>query len=723
MRSNLCDEKEQDIRPLLSRLYNAASDFMESTYKRDARINWEFYNGTLPRPSHNSMVPAVDRTVYSMTETVLKDLVEIFTGGEDCLAFAPLSNEDAYTARAATQIVNQIFLRNQNGKSLLQDALKTALVERSAIIKAYWADDEYETHTVHEENLPNKEEIELYILGLREAGFDIADESVEIIENKEGTFDVTVTYRILREYVKCELLPMEEFGIEPGTKNIFDSSYMYHRVLKTKEQLKEYGLTDEELSAINDDESDLSGWVVNAARSEFRQNKDDENGVDSDDPSFRVWVKEHYWRTGVLSDDGSVRLYKLLQVGEGKIVRVDEIFSYPFYVLNPIPTPNNVFGMSYVSTIADLQCDKAWQKQTLHTYAHNAAIPSWQVVSQQFKGGDLMNPKPGAIYQVETPGAIQPLPLQPMPPLDSLLSLIDKDKEERTGVNAGVQGLSSSGIETNRSSEATINNMITLATGRVRQMAHSICNGGYSDLFLAIYNLYKDNSTRAIPVLTAYGIQDIHPSQLPDRSHLVTNVALTSQEKLKKAANLNSMIDFVAKVSAIDSDFMQSQHKAWLIAEYGNSVGFANTYDYSAPLQQIQPRQPDPMVVAQIQSVNAQTQYYTAQANKLVADDHHRTEENLFKQQLASTQEARADKELEFKIAQGVDLINFQNNQLALEANVESLKSQHNTQRQAVEEYKAQTANLKVQGNIIQEEKKLKSSPVSNKQTKPIIEG
>ncbi|MCX8289109.1 portal protein [Enterobacter pseudoroggenkampii] len=704
--------KEEEIVPLLSRLYNAGDDFMESSYRRDARINWDFYTGALPKPAHSSLMPAVDRSVYSGIETCLKDLVEIFTAGEDAVQFAPVHSEDIYSAKASTQLVNQIFFRNQNGKSLLQDALKTALVERSAIFKVFWSDDEKTTHTVHEKNLADREEILSYIVGLREGGLEINDEDVEIIKNKEDKFDVTLTYTIPREYVKVELLPIEEFICEPSVKtlNSADCSYICHRVLKTKAQLKEYGLTDEELSEMNDDNSDLSGWTVNAARTEYRQNLDDDTGVDSDDPAFRIWLKEHFWKTGVLSDDGSVRLYKVLQAGEGRIIRVEEIFSFPFYVFNPIPTPNNVFGSSFAQSLADLQCDRAWTKQHLHTYFSNVSLPSWQVISQQFKGGDITNPKPGAVYRVEGANAITPVQMPPMPPVDALFNLIDKDREERSGVNVSTAGLSTSGIETNRSSEATVNNMITLATGRVRLMAHSIANGGYSDLIRAIHACFKNNSSRSVVIQTAYGLQEIHPNQLLDRDELIVNLCLTTQEKQKRMQNLNMLVDFMAKVSSVNAaGWIAPQNVAWMIQEMGDSLGFKNTFDYSVPPQQYSPPGMDAGTQVQLENVQADTAYKQAQANKLIADDHHKAEENLFKQQLAVKQEARADKELELKAAYNSDHFNLENNKLAVTAQTEGLKHQHKNDVTGVQNYRAQTENLRVQADIIQKNKELNS--------------
>ena len=707
----LSPEKEQEIKPYLSRLYNASSDFMESSYKRDARINWEFYNGTLPKPSHNSMMPAKDRSVYTMVEANLRELITIFTEGEDVVTFAPMNNQDSYSAKAATAVVNQIFLRTQNGKALLQDALKTALIERSAIVKAYWSDDEVETHTVHAEDLADKDEVLAYLMGLRESGVEFEDEDAEYTQNKDGTFNITLTYRIPREYTKVELIPMEEFGIEPGCKsaNHTDCSYLYHRVLKTKEQLKAYGLTDEELSELSNDNDDLSAWVVNAARTEFRQNLDDDNGVDTDDPAWRCYLREQYWKTGMISDDGSVRLYKILQVGEGKIVRVEEIFNFPFYIFNPIPIPGNVFGVSYVSTISDLQCDRAWAKQVYHTYNHQSAIPSWMVNMTQVKGGDLMNPKPGAIYSVDSPNAITPMPQPQLPPIDGLISLIDKDREERTGVNPSTAGLTTSGIETNRSSEATVNNLITLATGASRKYATCIANGGYSDLFRAIYNIFKDNSSRAIPVQTAYGVIEIHPSQLVDRDQLTINIALTSQEKQKRMNNLLMLTDFISKVTQMSTPFIQPQHQAWLISEAGNYLGFPNTFDFSTPLQQYEAPGIDPATQVQLENVSADTQLKQAQAQKYIADDHHTAEMNAFTQLRAAKQEARADKELQLKAAYNSDFFSLENNKLATHAQVETLKHQHNQERQANENYKSQTQNLKVQGDIIQKDKELRT--------------
>jgi hypothetical protein len=701
---------EDKIQAPLNQRYNAAYDFMESSYKKDAREWWRFYTGELPGLTHDAMVPAVDRTCYDIVENASKDLQEIFTSGENAVVFAPLNNQDSYSAKAATQVVNQIFLRDNNGKQLLTDGIRTALVEGSAIFKAWWADDDVSTHTVHEDNIPNEQEIIQYLEGLREAGLSFDDENAELIQNEDGTFNVTLTYTIKRQRVMVDLIPIEEFAIEPGAKSIFDADYMCHRVLKSKEQLKAIGLSDEELEEINTNDHDLSAWTINAARTNYRQNLDDDKGDDSNDPSFRVWIKEHYWRTGLISDDGTVRLYQIHQIQEGKIIRVTEVFNYPFVIFNPIPLPNNPFGISLVSTVADIQCDRAWAKQALHTYAQKSSIPNYYGVAGEYDERALMNPKPGTVFNVKEMGALQQVPQPAMPPLDAIFALSREEKEERTGINSSVAGLSADGIESNRSSEATVNNLITLATGRVRALGHALANAGYSELFRMIYNLYKDNSSRPIQVLTAYGMQPISPAQLVDRDHLVINVALTTAEKEKNNVKLNALVDFIAKVTAIQSPFIQTPQQAWLINEYGTSLGYPNVFDYSLPTEQVmqvlQNQQPDPMTVAQIENVQANTSHVEAQTQKLYGDDQHDTARLLFEQQLAAKQESRKDTELQFKMSNAVDELNFNTQELAVTAGTEAQKAQHNNRRQAVEEFKAKTANLKVNAEIIQKAQK-----------------
>lgn len=141
---------------------------------------------------------------------------------------------------------------------------------------------------------------------------------------------------------------------------------------------------------------------------------------------------------------------------------------------------------------------------------------------------------------------------------------------------------------------------------------------------------------------------------------------------------LNALVDFIAKVTSIQSPFIQIPQQAWLINEFGTTLGYPNVFDYSLPTQQVmqmlQSQQPDPMMIAQLQNVQANTSHIEAQTAKLYGDDQHDTARLLFEQQLAAKQESRKDTELQFKMSHAVDQIDFNTQELAVKASTEAQK-------------------------------------------------
>ena len=80
----------------------------------------------------------VTTDVRDTIEYIMPSLMRIFTTHNNIAEFEPQGPEDVEMARQATDYVNYVFMRQNNGFKVLYDAFKDALISKTGIIKHYW---------------------------------------------------------------------------------------------------------------------------------------------------------------------------------------------------------------------------------------------------------------------------------------------------------------------------------------------------------------------------------------------------------------------------------------------------------------------------------------------------------------------------------------------------------------------------------------------------------
>ena len=125
----------------------------------------------------------VDSTVKDTIEWIKPSLMRIFASGDEMVKFSPVGPEDVAMAKQATDYVNYVFAKDNDGWEVLYSWFTDALMQKNGIVKVWW--DEYEE--AQREEYHNLEEMELQIL--------ISGNDVEVIEHtdfEDGTHDLVL---------------------------------------------------------------------------------------------------------------------------------------------------------------------------------------------------------------------------------------------------------------------------------------------------------------------------------------------------------------------------------------------------------------------------------------------------------------------------------------------------------------------------------------------------
>ena len=118
--------------------------------------NMEYYLGEKFGNEIDGRSEIVTTDVRDTIEYIMPSLMRIFTTHNNIAEFEPQGPEDVEMAQQATDYVNYVFNKQNNGFKVLYDAFKDALISKTGIIKHFWEERE-EIKTDTYENLTEVE--------------------------------------------------------------------------------------------------------------------------------------------------------------------------------------------------------------------------------------------------------------------------------------------------------------------------------------------------------------------------------------------------------------------------------------------------------------------------------------------------------------------------------------------------------------------------------------
>jgi hypothetical protein len=254
---------ETEIKYIISSEITNSIGFMGGALSGSRKKSLEYYMGEKLGTEIDGRSQVVSTDVSDTIETILPNLLRVFTSSDQVVRCEPVKAEDVLLADQVTNYINYIFNKDNNGFSVLYTWFKDALLEKNGIVKVYWDDSE----KVEQETYENLNDQEYQIL--------INNDEVEVVEEEsfvdEKAKEELEQIKILAQAqgqevgdiptpklhncvikrtktsgkVKIENIPPEEFLIQRSAKSIEDANFVAHRVLKTRSDLIEMGYDED----------------------------------------------------------------------------------------------------------------------------------------------------------------------------------------------------------------------------------------------------------------------------------------------------------------------------------------------------------------------------------------------------------------------------------------------------------------------------------------------
>ena len=252
----------------------------------------------------------VSRDVQDTVEWIMPQLMEIITDGHKVVRFAPQNEDDIPAAKTETDYANYVFFRQNRGWQILHDFVKSALIEKTGIIK-HWFDESEEKATEQYNN------ISAIQLGQLQTSEELTIVEDSLVENEDTTFDVKVIRIISSGKIKIVNVPPEEFVVSTRTKNLPSSDFCGHIYVTNMSSLKEMGIDERKLNKIRRSQSSTkSAQDIDSSNEKIARfldnetNPADNTGQRTDEAMRDLTVEDLFIRVDYDGDGIADRVYK-----------------------------------------------------------------------------------------------------------------------------------------------------------------------------------------------------------------------------------------------------------------------------------------------------------------------------------------------------------------------------------------------------------------------------
>lgn len=575
--------EESELLSLLERNLDAADTYTESLVGEQRDKSHRYYFGEPLGNEKPGRSQHVSRDVFDAVESTKALLLDTFTADRRVVEFTPETNEDIEAARQATEFVNYLFYRQNNGFKVLQDTIHDGLVSKLGVVKR-WYDKRY---SYVEEDFADLDEAQFTMLASDpDVEITTLDQTMvqpEMVDPMTGmvvmpaitTYTGELKRRIDKSQVRVDNLEPEKLYISPRAKTLEDADFVSYRYEKEIGELLEDGYDpekveelDEEMDTYRDSTQGRDSYDEFSAETSMRDDHPNRSYVTIYESYIRIYDPEVDSRC----------TYKVVH-SRRSLLDVEKVESHPFRGWCPFPVPHKAIGLSLADVTMDLQKSQSTLKRSVIDNAFLTNTSRWVAnLSLVRNPRDLIDNKLGAVIDVnamDPSSVVQPLNTpQISPNVFTTMELLEQEKESRSGSSRMSKGMDSDVVSKQNSSDM-ITRYMNASNRRTMVMARNFAESFLKPLMFDLYRLAIENDTQPRMIQLSGKYVPVDPKQLRERTEMDVAVALTPDARAAEARTL-TMLDQMWTANPQDSTLngmYQTQQRFALLARAVDLMG------------------------------------------------------------------------------------------------------------------------------------------------------
>lgn len=530
----------------------------------------DYYRQKFPILSKTSDLVSTD--VADTIEWALPSLMKVFTGSDEVITIAGVTEEDDTKAETMQELLVYQLQRQNNFFTVLYNWMKDSLIVGMGIIKCYWERTEgYTTETA----VLNNEALQ----ALTQTGVTIED-----IQGPDQFGDFSVTYQLpyyRKNAPKLENILVSEFLYSPDAKSLEEANFVAHKRKVTMSYLRE-----REAQGVYANIDDIrvngnhNGMNVDQVEQVIGDNYVD---INKDEQTARqeVVIYECYTKIDI-NNDGILEDMIITICGD-TIIRMEQNYMgrHPFFAISPTKDPHRIWvKRSYAELIGELQDLKvALTRQIMQNVAltndPKMLLDESAINIDDFvQGRKVIRMKAGhSMNEVAMPMNITPL----APQTFQFLEWIEGQKENRTGITRYNQGLDANSLN---KTATGISAILGQSAQRLELVARMFAETGLSELFRFMVSLNQKFIDQQTVIRLTNKELKISPEDLDGSFDLIVNAGISIATKESTIMATQTLLTALMQANAGGYMVSTPENIYNLFKKWIESIGFKNYGDY-----------------------------------------------------------------------------------------------------------------------------------------------
>lgn len=534
---------------------------------------------------------SVSTDVSDAIETVLPDLIEIFTGGEDVVAFRPTGEEDEDGAQQETDFIKHVFFEENPGFLILYTLFKDALQVKTGVATWWWDEYEYEEEELRLD-APQLEGLIANPQGYEIVSVEMDEESPE--EPGEAPYKATVRKVVGGGCAKVRAVPPEDFTVARDTVELAKATYCAMRSRPRAQELIADGYDKEKVD-------NLPAWSMPNEEIDIARDTAGESEIGSSalQPLRQVEIVQHFIR---VMEDEKLVIYRVVTGGnETVLLERDKVERIQFSAITPYITTHRFYGRSLADLLIEIQKIKtALLRMMLDSgyFALNQRVEVASDKANEFTIGDLLRNEPGVPVRVKNSGAITPISAgSPNFDLQGALEYVSTMAEQRTGVLRNGQGLNPDSLH---ETKGGMMQMAAMGQKRVRLIARIFAETGIKDMFLGMHALIREHGSKSAKARLRNKWVEVDPTSWGNRNDMSIEIGVGAggmDFEMQKSERLGNVLERLIQGGGAAMVPPDKLYNA--AADSIRAIGYKDSERYLADpaTMEPQPPQPNPEVV------------------------------------------------------------------------------------------------------------------------------
>lgn len=563
----------------------------------------------------------VSPDVFDVVEAKKSYFSEVFCSTRDVVTFIPTKGEQMLQAQARTAYVN-LQLEKNRFSDILRDGWHDAFVAKRMVVLSEWREQEAST--------------EIRVTGAKAQDIDglLPQDTIRVDTSglkpmPNGTYAGSAVAIQDDSYVALTLMQPERYYRDPSRDYVKDSAYAGFWWEPTRAELIADGFNEELVmglrggNAVNrgSDEDDARRVSGRNVRQRIDQNRNTETVVVN-----RTWstlrladypeIIDELGEAAASWDINGFALYEVWWSGSDILEKADGSLciylddEMPFHEWSEFKIPHTDESLCAADVVSPTQRVNSTLKRLIVNNQVRRNTTRFEAVHGAVKNPrELLDNNIGGIVWSKRIGSVQALESPELSPMTfSVLEMLDRDKESRSGVSRLAKGMNSDAIRYQNAADM-IERLTNASNKRDMRACRDFASTFLVPLARRIYRLgvQNDRKTHNVEIDGAYVA--ITPGKWLDRDYpMQIAAALTPEENERMAQTLLSLHGILKDDPVLGVLYGLEQRHA-LVNDALNSLGIASTARYMR-------RPNDPQVAQAMQAQAAQAE----QQARLAAD-------------------------------------------------------------------------------------------------------